>query len=104
MKTKLSRKARQLASSLLTTLVICSILSMFVMYYLSLIDQQNFLGFRSQTWNMAIAVSEAGIEDGLEHLNDGYPNMGTDGWTYDATSSGRKTRSRALCLPKRTST
>jgi len=61
MKISLTRKAKQLASSLLTALVICSILSLFVMYYLSLIEQQNFLSARSQSWNIAIAVSEAGI-------------------------------------------
>ena len=83
MKTRLTRKAKQMASSLLTTLVICTILSMFVMYYLSLIDQQSYLNARSQVWNMAIAVSEAGIEDGLEEINcnDNYPNLAGDGWS-----------------------
>ncbi len=57
MKTRLTKKARKMASALLTTLVLCSILSIFVLYYLSLIDQQNFLGARSQCWNMAIVVS-----------------------------------------------
>src|SRR5215831_13764338 len=83
MKLKLSRKAKQMASSLLTTLVICTILSMFVMYYLSLIDQQSYLNTRSQVWNMAIAVSEAGIEDGLQEINsnNNYPNLAGDGWS-----------------------
>src|SRR5215471_3689585 len=83
MKLKLTRKAKQLASSLLTTLVICTILSMFVMYYLSLIDQQSYLSSRSQVWNMAIAISEAGIEDGLQEINsnDNYPNLAGDGWS-----------------------
>lgn len=87
MKTRLTPKARKLASALLTTLVICSILSIFVLYYLSLIDQQNFLSARSQSWNMAIVISEAGIEDGMEQLNVNYPNLGSDGWSYDSSSS-----------------
>lgn len=87
MKVSLTRKARALASALLTTLVICSILSMFVMYYLSLIDQQSYLSARSQVWNMAIAVSEAGVEEGLQQLNANYPTLGTDGWTYDSGSN-----------------
>ena len=72
-----------MASALLTTLVICTILSMFVMYYLSLIDQQSYLSSRSQVWNMAIAVSEAGIEDGLAEINsnNNYPNLNGDGWS-----------------------
>jgi hypothetical protein len=84
MKTRLTRKAKQMASSLLTTLVICTILSIFVMYYLSLIDQQSYLSSRSQVWNMAIAISEAGIEDGLQEINsnNSYPSLaGSDGWS-----------------------
>jgi len=91
MKISLTRKAKQLASSLLTALVICSILSLVVMYYLSLIEQQNVLSARSQTWNMAIAVSEAGVEEGLQHLNDAYPDLGNDGWSFDGSTSYYKT-------------
>jgi hypothetical protein len=87
MKLYRNRNTKRLASSLLTTLIICSILSMFVMYYLSLIDQQSYLSARSQVWNMAIAVSEAGIEDGLEQLNSNqnYPNLSGDGWAYNGS-------------------
>jgi hypothetical protein len=87
MKIKLTGKTKQIASALLVTLVICSILSIFVMYYLSLIDQQSFLSARSQTWNMAIAVSEAGVEDGLQQLNNNWPNIGSDGWAYDSLNN-----------------
>ncbi|HWW02088.1 MAG TPA: hypothetical protein VNZ64_20475 [Candidatus Acidoferrum sp.] len=88
MKTKLTRKTKQLASALLTTLVLCSIMAIFVLYYMSLIDQQAYLNCRSQTWNMAIAITEAGIEDGLAQLNANYPTPGlaTDGWTYDGST------------------
>ena len=96
MKTRLTHKSRQLASSLLVSLVICSILSLFVMYYLSLIEQQNILSARSQTWNMAIAVSEAGVEDGLEQLNSCWPSLSTNGWSYD----GSTCYSRSNSLPE----
>src|SRR5438270_133693 len=87
----LTRKTWQAASALITTLFICSILSIFVMYYLSLVDQQSYLSSRSQVWNMAIAISEAGIEDGLEQLNsnNNYPNLAGDGWSYDGSSYSR---------------
>src|SRR3974390_359313 len=86
MKTRLTRKAKQLASSLLVALVITSILSLFVMYYLSLIEQQNIMNARSQTWNMAISVSEAGVEEGLQQLNNAWPTLGVDGWSYDGST------------------
>ena len=61
MKIRLSRKLRQMASALLIVMVLGGILCLCVMYYLSLIDQQNRLSVRSQAWNIAVAVSEAGI-------------------------------------------
>ena len=93
MKIRLTSKAKELGSSLLTALVICSILAIFVMYYLSLIEQQNILSARSQTWNMAIAISEAGVEEGLQQLNNAYPDMNTDGWTYDGSTCYYKSNS-----------
>ena len=81
MKTKVFKRMKK-ASALLTALVICSIFSLFVVYYLSLIEQQGLLNSRSQTWNMAIAITEAGIEEGLENLNDNGSNLGQAPWSY----------------------
>src|SRR5215468_2788941 len=72
MKISLTRKAKQLGSSLL-------------------IEQQNFMNARSQGWNMAITVSEAGIEDGLAQLNNAFPDLAVDGWTYDGSTCYYKT-------------
>ena len=66
MKIRLSRKLKQMASALLVVMVLGGILCLFVMYYLSLVQQQNTLSVRSQAWNIAIAVTEAGIEEGLQ--------------------------------------
>jgi hypothetical protein len=82
MKTKMFKRVKQAASALLTALVICSIFSLFVVYYLSLIEQQNSLNARSQTWNMAIAITEAGVEEGLEHLNDNTGNLALAPWSF----------------------
>ncbi len=81
MKTSISSKAKATASALLTALIICSIFSLFVVYYLTFIEQQNSLSSRSQTWNMAMAITEAGVEEGLQHLNANYRQLGTDNWT-----------------------
>jgi hypothetical protein len=85
MKIQLSRKLKQMASALLVTMVLGGILCLFVMYYLSLIQQQNTLSVRSQAWNIAIAVTEAGIEDGLQVLNSKAPPSSADGWTQQGT-------------------
>jgi len=83
MKIKILLKTKQLGSTLLTTLFICSLLGVSVMGYLSLVEYQNRLSFRSQTWNLTISLVEAGIEEGLTHLNAHYDNLNQDGWIYE---------------------
>src|SRR5206468_2891916 len=39
-----------------------------------------------QTWNMALAGSEAGVEEGLQQLNNNYANLSSDGWTGNGTT------------------
>ena len=89
MKIKLSQKLKQMASALLVTMVLGGILCMFVVYYLSLIQQQNTLSVRSQGWNLAIAVTEAGIEEGLQVLNSCTNPLASDGWVANGTVYGR---------------
>ena len=95
MKTKTSTRMKKAASALLTAFFICSIFSMFLVYYLSLIEQQNLLSTRSQTWNMAIAITEAGVEEGLEQLNDNFNSLGTAPWA----AIGGNTYYRSNTLP-----
>ena len=86
MRIKLSRKLHQAATALLVVMVLGGILCLSVIYYLSLIQQQNTLSFRSQAWNIAIAVSEAGIEEGLQAVNSG----AYDTWNQSGTRYWRK--------------
>ena len=95
MKTKVFKRMKRAASALVVALAICSIFSLFVVYYLSLIEQQNLLNSRSQTWNMAIAITEAGVEEGLENLNDNSSNLGAAPWSY----LGGSTYYRSNTLP-----
>jgi hypothetical protein len=74
-----------MASALLVVMVLGSIICLFVMYYLSLIQQQNTLSVRSQAWNIAIAVTEAGIEEGMQALNSDLNLSTSDGWYPDGT-------------------
>jgi hypothetical protein len=80
MKIRLSRKLKQAASALLVVMVLGGILCLSVIYYLSLIQQQNILSVRSQAWNIAIAISEAGIEEALQVLNRVGTPKSADGW------------------------
>src|ERR1035437_6763524 len=83
MKIRFTLKLKQMASALLAVMVLGGILCLFIMYYLSLIGQQNTLSVRSQSWNLAIAVTEAGVEEGLQAINSSSGNLTWTEWTYD---------------------
>ncbi len=86
MNTKINRHQATLGASLVTVMIICGIISFSVVGYLALITQQSTLSARSQTWNMAIAISEAGIEEGLEQLNSNSGNLNTSPWVADGAT------------------
>ena len=85
MKTKLN-PSQNCASALLVTLFLITILAVSIAGYLAYTNQQTRLGVRAQTWNMALAVSEAGVEEGLQQLNNNYANLSSDGWTGNGTT------------------
>src|SRR5258708_19773754 len=85
MKTKIKSNQNTAGSALLVTLFLLTILAVSIAGYLSYSQQQSFLGGRAQAWNMALSVSEAGVEEGLEQLNNNWSHLTTDGWTQDGT-------------------
>src|SRR6188768_2061408 len=56
-------------SVLLVSLIITAVLGLTLASYLIMSQQQNVSVMRSQTWNSAIVMSEAGVEDALSLLN-----------------------------------
>lgn len=54
--------------------------------YLHLVSNQNQAVVRSQQWNAAIPLAEAGIEEALAHLNKNMTNRSVDGWTVEGTN------------------
>src|SRR4051812_5964354 len=86
MKTSLSTKTKQLGAALLVAMCISAFLCICIMGYLSLAEHQNYMSARSQSWNMSIAMTEAGVEEGMQQLNTASTNMAINGWTYDGSS------------------
>src|SRR5881227_671742 len=93
MKFKLTSNAGQLGAALITALVIGSILCVSILGYLSVTEQQSLLSARSQAWNMAITLVEAGIEEGLQQASNNYQDLAADGWNR---SGSLYTRSRSF--------
>ena len=83
MKLSFLRRADQRANILVTTLVVTGLAGLVLVAYLSMVSQQTKVTARSQTWNSCFAVSEAGVEEALAHLNKngiGKPNLELGEW------------------------
>jgi hypothetical protein len=87
MKINITSKTATRGTALLVTLFLCTILSVTIAGYLLHARQMNFISMRSQSWNLSIAASEAGIEEGMQHLNNTPTSLATDGWTQTGTST-----------------
>jgi hypothetical protein len=69
-------------STLMLTVVTMGLIGFVLLAYLSLVRRQHAAVARSQAWNTAIPVIEAGVEEALTHLNaHGSTNLVCDGWT-----------------------
>ena len=72
--------------ALMLTILITGLVGLMLVAYLSLLTSQNQAVARSQAWNSAMPLIEAGLEDGLTQLNThGSTNLECDGWTYSGS-------------------
>jgi hypothetical protein len=85
-------KARK-GSALCVTLVTSGILSVVLGSYLTLLNAHDQLVERSQGWNSALSVAEAGVEEAMAHLNSGVStnNLAVNTWTSFGSASVGKT-------------
>jgi hypothetical protein len=90
MKTQIAKPAMTTGSVLLVTLVTVVIIGVTLTSYLALVSNQSRSVARSQIWNNAMAVTEAGVEDGLQLVNKyvGTPDLGS--WTTTYSADGWK--------------
>jgi hypothetical protein len=85
---KIHPSSRPHGSTLCTVLLVTAVLFSLVTAYLMLLGHTNRATMRSQKWNMAIPVAEAGVEDALTHLNvNGPTTLAKDGWTQVANQN-----------------
>src|SRR6187402_1310728 len=69
MKINVVFRAKDRGSILLVALVISAVLGITLASYLTLVSFQNRTVVRSQHWNQALVVAEAGIEEALQMVN-----------------------------------
>jgi hypothetical protein len=80
-------------SVLVVTLLTCVIIGILIGSYLMLIRTQHFSVVRGQAWNTAMALAEAGIEEGMAHLNSGITtnDLAVNSWVDLGTGKCGKT-------------
>jgi len=94
MNIQLARSGRKRGSALIFTVLLMGLVTILVASYMTLVQNQNRSTMRSQAWNAAVPLIEAGIEEALAHLNhNGVTNLGNDGWYL---MSGRYVKHRAV--------
>jgi hypothetical protein len=73
-------------NTLVISVVFCGIIALVLMTYLELVQARTKVRARSQSWNTAIPVLEAGIEEAFTHLKDD-TNMTSNGWSSSGSGS-----------------
>jgi Tfp pilus assembly protein PilX len=81
---------RQKGSILVLCLVICGLIGVILLSMMNMVSSDRAIIARGQSWNTAIPMCEAGIEDAMAHLNyAGTTNLASDGWTLSGTNYTR---------------
>lgn len=95
MRIALNKVDGRVGGVLVTTLVVCVLVGLMLMAYLSMLSNQHKLSQRSQVWNNCIPMCEAGVEEALAHLNhvNTTSNFAINGWVFD---NGAYRKERAL--------
>src|SRR5688572_13477736 len=80
---------------LVVTIVICALVGLMLTAYLGMVSSQHSFTQRSQVWNNAIPMCEAGIEEAMAHINhiNTTSNFAINGWRLDG---GRYRKERYL--------
>jgi hypothetical protein len=84
-----STRCNQSGGSILAVLFITGLITLTLTAYLSWANSQYRMVARSQNWNAALPLAEAGIEEALSHLTlDG--NNVNNGWTISGTNYSKR--------------
>jgi len=90
---KIRTNTKPQGSILMVTLLTAFIFCIALASYLSMVSNQNQSVMRSLSWNTAIPVVEAGIEEALTQIYyNGITNLSANGWTYGIDTYYHKTR------------
>jgi len=87
MRISLSKTGKLSGNILLVTILTGIVVGLTLVGFLRLVDVQSKSVQRSQTWNQSLAVTEAGIEDGMAFINQYAGTQNIAAWTNTATAN-----------------
>ncbi|HKQ40444.1 MAG TPA: hypothetical protein VJ063_20405 [Verrucomicrobiae bacterium] len=90
---KIRAQSNRQGHTVILTLVVCLVLGIVLLGIIKLANTEGQMTGRSQNWNNALPIAEAGIEEALTHLKYSPSNRSANGW---ALVDGRYTRTRAF--------
>jgi hypothetical protein len=73
---------KEQGSALMVTIVVVTVIGITLGSYLGMVSAQNRYSMRSQAWNRALPVLEAGIEEALTQLYHNPTNRSANGWIF----------------------
>jgi hypothetical protein len=89
MKTTLQKIRQDRAMALIITVILIAFAALYFITYLILTSSEYNTVARSQTWNSALPVAEAGVEEGLALVNkNAYDVVSITNWWLTATNDG----------------
>ena len=75
------RRSQEEGTTLLVVLLITALIVVALGSYLNLASTEHKTVHRSLSWNAALPMAEAGVEEALSQLNKNRTNFAADGWT-----------------------
>src|SRR6266850_5097816 len=96
MKTGFKSASQAQGSALVIALFLCMLISIGLASYLTLVEAQSRIVVRSQGWNNALTMAEAGAEEALAQLNPGVNTTAN----VDRTANGWGAPSGGIYGPK----
>lgn len=69
----------------MVTLAVCGVLGVILLGIMKLANNEGQMTGRSQNWNSALPIAEAGIEEAFSHLKHSPSNRAENGWAYDTS-------------------
>jgi len=85
MKVRLTSSQR--GHTVILTLVVCLVLGVVLLGIIKLANTEGQMTGRSQNWNNAMPIVEAGIEEAFSQLKYSPTNRDQNGWTFDAANN-----------------